>query len=142
MLQVNRTKEEDSERPRDISLYLCLSSICIPFVRVTRSDKVNNSNSSFSSEMWYPKPSTLRGCEQIQGVHWQRNLRCNKPEQGTYYSDFGYGVSSSGEILCLFFETTRPQFYIQLLYKAPLCITLKLKMWVSNIRKHDLKICN
>ena len=30
-----------------------------------------------------------------------------------------------------------PQFYIQLVYRAPLFITLKIKMWVSNIGKHD-----
>ena len=31
-----------------------------------------------------------------------------------------------------------PQFYIQLVYRAPLFITLKIEIWVSNIRKHDL----
>ena len=31
-----------------------------------------------------------------------------------------------------------PQFYIQLVYTAPLCITLKIKIWVSNIWKHYL----
>ena len=31
-----------------------------------------------------------------------------------------------------------PQFYIQLVYRAPLCITLKIKISVSNIKKHDL----
>ena len=30
------------------------------------------------------------------------------------------------------------QFYIQLVYRAPLFITLKIEIWVSNIRKHDL----
>ena len=30
------------------------------------------------------------------------------------------------------------QFYIQLVYRAPLFITLTIKMWVSIIRKHDL----
>ena len=32
----------------------------------------------------------------------------------------------------------KAQFYIQLVYTAPLLITLKIWIWVSNIRKHDL----
>ena len=31
-----------------------------------------------------------------------------------------------------------PQFYIQLVYRAPFFITLKIEIWVSNIRKYDL----
>ena len=36
------------------------------------------------------------------------------------------------------FKMYMPQFYIQLVYKAPLFITLKIRIWVSNIKKHDL----
>ena len=32
----------------------------------------------------------------------------------------------------------KAQFYIQLGYRASLFITLRIKMWVSNIKKHDL----
>ena len=42
------------------------------------------------------------------------------------------------QTIFIYLKMNVPQFYIQLVYKAPLCITLRIKTWVRNIRKHDL----